>query len=466
MNVQKWLSDLGYPDANVPTLMSNRISAWWAWYTSTADFYSETYTNGKRKYSTSKISMSVARMVSEAWASLILNEAGDVKISFENNDVANEWLEDWINSSGFLFYAPQVIQRMCALGTAAWALRLENVAEYGKSAELVIKPQRFDASQIIPLTYDEDSCTEAAFKSSTVIDGKPYDMVQAYLKSEDGTYTIKTAYIDKDEQKLVHFDGYAEEVNTGSYTQPFTLLRLGLDNPYWQFSPFGVSIFDGAIGTLALAENALNSLNSDLRLGKKRMFFSDNMIPVDDNGKVQTTQMIEQELYRSLGNPSLDDKGTITEYNPDLRVDDNRKAIDTALLLLGMRTGLGAKFFSLDSAQGIKTATEVASDNSELMRNLVKHENAIEPAMVIICRAACEIQSALGAGNLGDTNDSITVTFDDSIIQDTDALRERDRADVAAGLMQAWEYRSKWYGETEEQAREMTEVTTLPETEY
>ena len=131
-----------------------------------------------------------------------------------------------------------------------------------------------------------------------------------------------------------------------------------------------------------------------------------------------------------------------------------------------MRTGLGAKFFSLDSAQGIKTATEVASDNSELMRNLVKHENAIEPAMVIICRAACEIQSALGAGNLGDTNDSITVTFDDSIIQDTDALRERDRADVAAGLMQAWEYRSKWYGETEEQAREMTEVTTLPETEY
>lgn len=466
MDVKKWLESIGYKDAGVPELMNSRINSWWSWYTTASDFYTDTFTNGTKRFETRKISMSVARMVTESWSSLILNEASDVSITFENNDIANEWLEEWLDTSGFLFYAPQVIQRMCALGTAAWALRLENVAEYGASSELIIKPQRFDASQIIPLTYDEDSCTEAAFTSSTVIDGKPYCMAQAYLKDEDGYYIIKTAYIDTEEQKLVHFDGYAEEVHTGSRTQPFVLLRLGLDNPYWQFSPFGVSIYDGATGTLALVENALNSLNSDLKLGKKRMFFTDDLIPVDERGEARITQMLEQELYRSLGSSGISDKSNITEYNPDLRVDDNRKAIDTALLLLGMRTGLGAKFFSLDSAQGIKTATEVASDNSELMRNLTKHENAIEPAMVTICRAACEIQNALGAANLGDTDDTITVTFDDSIIQDTDALRERDRSDVAAGLMQAWEYRAKWYGETEEQAKAMTQTIALPDAEY
>ena len=36
---------------------------------------------------------------------------------------------------------------------------------------------------------------------------------------------------------------------------------------------------------------------------------------------------------------------------------------------------------------------------------------------------------------------------------DTDTEREKDRADVRDGLMLPWEYRVKWYGETEEKAR-------------
>lgn len=39
-----------------------------------------------------------------------------------------------------------------------------------------------------------------------------------------------------------------------------------------------------------------------------------------------------------------------------------------------------------------------------------------------------------------------------------DALRERDRQDVRDGLMQKWEYRVKWYNETEEVAKSMCPV--------
>ena len=38
-------------------------------------------------------------------------------------------------------------------------------------------------------------------------------------------------------------------------------------------------------------------------------------------------------------------------------------------------------------------------------------------------------------------------------IQDTEAEKERDMKEVAAGLMQAWEYRMRWYGEDERIAR-------------
>lgn len=43
--------------------------------------------------------------------------------------------------------------------------------------------------------------------------------------------------------------------------------------------------------------------------------------------------------------------------------------------------------------------------------------------------------------------------FSDSILTDEETERNQDRADVSMGAMQLWEYRMKWYGETEKQAR-------------
>lgn len=45
------------------------------------------------------------------------------------------------------------------------------------------------------------------------------------------------------------------------------------------------------------------------------------------------------------------------------------------------------------------------------------------------------------------------VGFDDSIITDTTTEKRKGMDEVAAGLMQGWEYRRKWYGEDEETAR-------------
>ena len=44
-------------------------------------------------------------------------------------------------------------------------------------------------------------------------------------------------------------------------------------------------------------------------------------------------------------------------------------------------------------------------------------------------------------------------TWDDSVIIDAEAERLRDQQEVAQGLMLAWEYRVKWYGEGEATAK-------------
>ena len=47
------------------------------------------------------------------------------------------------------------------------------------------------------------------------------------------------------------------------------------------------------------------------------------------------------------------------------------------------------------------------------------------------------------------------VQYDDSIIQDTVAEKAQDMAEVGV-TMNAWEYRTKWYGEDEKAAKVRT----------
>ena len=118
---------------------------------------------------------------------------------------------------------------------------------------------------------------------------------------------------------------------------------------------------------------------------------------------------------------------------------------------LGDLCGFGINYFDLENVGYVKTATEVSADNSALMRNIRRHEHALEGAIAGICRALLAVERALGAG-LPDEG-GIRVTFDDSIISDTASDKRQDMDEVAAGLMQPWEYRAKWYGEDEATAR-------------
>ena len=142
----------------------------------------------------------------------------------------------------------------------------------------------------------------------------------------------------------------------------------------------------------------------------------------------------------------------------DLDIGQKMLFLDERMLeLLAKRCGFGPCYYSLDKAgQGIRTATEVASDNSELMRNVVKHELAISPAIERICEAVIALGRTVHGHALPDVAGRVRVVFDDSIIEDTEAQRRRDREEVSAGLMKPWEYRVKWNAEDEETARAMT----------
>ena len=65
-----------------------------------------------------------------------------------------------------------------------------------------------------------------------------------------------------------------------------------------------------------------------------------------------------------------------------------------ALQTLGDLCGFGINYFDLENVGYVKTATEVSADNSALMRNIRRHERALEGAIVGICRALLAAEKA------------------------------------------------------------------------
>ncbi len=133
-----------------------------------------------------------------------------------------------------------------------------------------------------------------------------------------------------------------------------------------------------------------------------------------------------------------------------LRVEEHSRAINDDLNLLSLKCGFGTQRYKFEDGE-VKTATEVISENSDMYRSVCKHELILKDVLEDLCRIIARLGTVLGEDLKPDCD--ITISFDDSIIEDKSSEREQDRRDVSMGVMTKAEYRAKWYGETEEVAQ-------------
>ena len=140
----------------------------------------------------------------------------------------------------------------------------------------------------------------------------------------------------------------------------------------------------------------------------------------------------------------------IHEINMEIRAEAHEKAINDDLNYLSLKCGFGTERYRFEGGN-VKTATEVISENSDMYRMLKKHEIILEDVLRRLVRIIIRLGVVLGQ-QLSEESE-ITIDFDDSIIEDKQAERTADRQDVSMGAMPLWEYRMKWYAETEEQAK-------------
>jgi A118 family predicted phage portal protein len=183
----------------------------------------------------------------------------------------------------------------------------------------------------------------------------------------------------------------------------------------------------------------------EFRLGKKRIIVPARMIKnvVDPETGTQRRYFdATDETYEAL---STDDPDSLRfqDNSVELRVEEHIAAINAFLNIFCLQVGLSFGTFSFDAKGGLKTATEVISENSKTYKTVKNFQNMIRPAVerlvenIIAVAALYDMKTPDGqsVAALRDRGFEVNVAMDDGITQDRQTNINEGVTLVGAGLL-------------------------------
>lgn len=440
----------------LPPDMSTHIERWYGWYTGECGWYEERYAGvDGRAHKRRKLSLRPARRVCREWATLIANEMG----ARTDSPRANEWLGGYCDETGLFALFQRGVERAFAMGTGAMALWFDVRGE-----GTAIRVRRYDAKMVVPLTWDEDGTTECAFCTRVTVKGKQAVQLQMHVL-DGGTYHILTKVWRDGKELSPEVLGIIEDFDTMCETPTFCLLSPAIDNHLQDTSPYGVSVFEDAVGAMKVLDTAWTALYDETDLMRAVLMLPDSMIDVRQAGADGKTRAVpfgdqEQRLYR-LTSSSIGEEGKPYAFAPTMRTSSIYETYAAACAALGDECGFGSQYFRPDKAGGLKTATEVSADNSVLMRNIRNHENALGKGLGRLLTALVECACIHCGANVEEGAEPVEIVWDDSIITDTQAEKTQMLAEIAAGVVPKWMYLVRFYGKSEEEAQALMPAQTV-----
>lgn len=417
--IQQYLQDGGYNTVSDDTF--SHIDEWLEWYQGEVEkFHKYKVFNGLKVTECTRLTLGMAKKVCEDWANLILNEKVSIKAgSFDKR------LQEILKLNNFRVRANQLIELAFALGTGAFV-------EYLAGDAVTIDYVRAD--MIYPLSWDNGDITECAFGSYRVQDGKDVIYLQIHRlgDQEEGEkpeeYYIENRLVDADSgENLELGEDIAPIVPTRSIRPLFQIITPNIQNNIDLDSPMGISVYANSLSQLKGCDLVYDSYMNEFILGKKRIIVPVSLakIMMAEDGTAAPVFDPNDTIYYAMPGDSKEDSLKLTENNMEIRAADHELGIQRSLDLLSLKCGMGIGRYQF-TGSGVKTATEVISDKSDLYQNLKKNELPVEAAIIGMVEAVAFLD---GHGAV-----TATIDFDDSIIEDSNTTIEKNIKLVQAGL--------------------------------
>ena len=425
--------------------------------------------------------MNAGKMACAQMARYVWNERCSITASMNGSeseeDPLNDFLQYVLKENRFMTAFGDLLEKSFALGGGAlkeWVEvpKDENGNDIGEGK---IRIGYTMASQFVPTAWDNSKVTAGIFISREAKDGYYYTVVEWHRL--DGTvYRVTNDLYRnpiKETEEPQNILGWWYPLNEMyPLLSPDTTI-YDVHNAFFQYirpfganyaddnSPLGMSIYAPAMNTLHGIDIMFDSLQREFVLGKKRIIAPARAMKMSagvNGGKPQRYFDADDEVWEALATDNPEDL-KIYDNSVDLRVNEHIAGINGDLSILCAQIGFDPGTLSFDASKGLKTATEVISENSKTFGTVKAHENIIRDSLRQMVDAIFELAMHYGLTWNGKSIESlisggysVAVTFDDSIIEDKNAEINQGVALVGAGLMSKKKFMIDTLGYTPEDA--------------
>jgi A118 family predicted phage portal protein len=431
--------------------------------------------------------MDTAKAICAELAGLIWNEQCEISVSQETgkDQLLDEFVHDVLMKNGFWIKMQEHIEQVLALGGGAIKVWYEekrdgdgNVIPNSGNIRLGFCM----ADQFVPTAWDNTQVTDGVFISRQAKDGYYYTRLE-WHKWDGLTYWISNeAYRSeykqnsaKEPQDILGFRyplsavyPFLDEQTPlqGLSTSLFAYYRPAIANNLDDDSPLGVSIYANALSTLKALDICYDSFVQEFRLGRKRIIVPAQCLrTVQDPVTKESRRFFDatDEAYVALKSDDTDAL-KIQDNTVSLRVGEHEQAINALLSILCLQVGFSAGTFTFDRAQGLKTATEVISENSKTYKTITSNQLQIKAAIDRVVDAIIQVASLYDVQWNGTSIRTLSalgwetkVVFDDSILQDRQTNINEGILLANNGLMSKKRFLMEKLGYTEEEAAQELE---------
>lgn len=441
--------------------------------------------------------MDAAKAACAELAGLIWSEQCEVHVSQGTGEAQplDDFVHDVLAKNAFWTKMQEHIEQALALGGGAikaWYEERHDSAGNPIPGSGEIKLGFCMADQFVPTAWDNAKVTEGVFISRQAKDGYYYTRLE-WHKWDGLTYWITNELYrsEKREESTRTEDfpqaaepqdilGFRYPLNTiypllseatpmeGLSGSLFAYYRTAQANNLDDNSPLGVSIYANAMSTLKALDICYDSFIREFVLGKKRIIVPAqciNTVVDPETGIMRRYFDATSEVYEALSTDNPDAL-KISDNTLELRVEEHVAAINAFLSILCLQLGFSAGTFTFDRAQGLKTATEVISENSKTYKTIKGHQMQIKMAIDQIVNAIIQVAALYDMQWEGKSIRALAaqpweskVVFDDSILQDRQTNINEGILLCGNGLMSKKRFLVETLGMTEEEAlRELEDI--------
>lgn len=234
---------------------------------------------------------------------------------------------------------------------------------------------------------------------------------------------------------------------------PFGYMKVPMANQEDNDSPLGVSCYSRGVSHIKVADERYSQIDWEYQSKEAAVHIAESLLKRNLQTQAFEYPGGKERLYRELEYTSgAVDKPLLDVFSPDIRDQSFFNGLNQQLRRVEFACYLAYGTLS-DPNNTDKTAEEIRASKQRSYSFVKDCQTALQTALDDYVSAIdfwTTIYNLAPGGNY-----QVSYKWDDSIVVDAEKERQTDRADVAMGAMQLWEYRMKYYKEDEETAKRM-----------